>query len=141
MCIRDRASGTPLPPKSSGTDNQQAMLQREAALAQIKAHPEWSTDDVSQFIKTGSTNAPAATEVPPPQSSIMSAIQPALMARQPGDVPTVWNSQPEAAAPAEQAPPAPAGGKVRVQHPNGTFGFIPAEQVQDALNQGYKLAK
>ena len=89
---------------------------------------------------TGTTNAPS--EVPPPQSSIMSAIQPALMARQPGDVPTVWNSAPEAAAPALPAPAAPpAAGKVRVQHPNGTFGFIPAEQVDDALKQGFKLAQ
>lgn len=33
-----------------------------------------------------------------------------------------------------------AGGKVRVQHPSGSFGYIPAEQLQDALSQGFKLA-
>jgi hypothetical protein len=43
---------------------------------------------------------------------------------------------------AGQAPAAatPTGGKVRVQHPGGSFGYIPAEQVQDALSQGFKLA-
>ena len=142
------ASGAPLPPKSSATDAQEAELQRQAKMAIITkgvTDSGWTPENVTQFIKTGSTNTPAATEVPPPQSSILSAIQPALMARQPGDVPTVWNSAPEAAAPAaapataDQAPG--AGGKVRVQHPNGTFGFIPAEQVQDALKQGFKLAQ
>lgn len=44
-------------------------------------------------------------------------------------------------APAAQTnAPAPAGGKVRVKHPQGGFGYIPAEQVQDALSQGYTLA-
>ena len=136
------ASGTALPPKSSGADQQQAELERQAKIETIKKGLDngWSPEDVTRFINTGTTNAPS--EVPPPQSSIMSAIQPALMARQPGDVPTVWNSAPEAAAPALPAPAAPpAAGKVRVQHPNGTFGFIPAEQVDDALKQGFKLAQ
>lgn len=41
----------------------------------------------------------------------------------------------------QPAPRSPSGGKVRVQHPNGQFGLIPADQVDAALAQGYKLAK
>lgn len=38
-------------------------------------------------------------------------------------------------------PSAAPAGKVRVQHPNGQYGYIPAEQLQDALDQKYKLAQ
>ena len=55
------------PPKPTPDHNetQQAILEREAAMAQIKGHPEWSPEDVGRFVKTGSTNAPPpAMEAP-----------------------------------------------------------------------------
>ena len=75
------ASGLPLPPKSSGADMQAAELQRQAALMQIKMHPEWTPADVAQFVKTGDTNAAPAAALPPTAAPAVAA-QPAPAAPQ-----------------------------------------------------------
>jgi len=53
--------------------------------------------------------------------------------------PSTASTQPAPSAP----PPSPStpGGRVKVRAPNGTVGTIPAEQVQQALSQGYTVVQ
>jgi len=130
-------SGIPLPPKSSATDEQAAELERQAKLKVIEANKDtWTPAQVQAYIKTGSPDLagqgkPAVTQVKDTRG---------IFARLMNNTPISVTNQPTAAMPAASNSPAAPGGKVRVQHPSGAFGYIPAEQVQDALSQGYKLA-
>ncbi len=57
----------------------------------------------------------------------------------PGQTVTTTKRRTPAGSPAAVAP-APAGGKVRMLNPSGVPGMVPAEQVDAATKQGYKLA-
>jgi hypothetical protein len=87
--------------------------------------------------------SPAAPPVTAP-AAVPSPLANALAGGVPPPAPATANpaTTPQAApGPGAGAPAAAAPQMVRVQHPSGAFGMIPAEQVQDALSQGYKLAQ
>ena len=52
-------AGVPLPAKSSAVDAQQARFEADAKLKMLELNKDWTPEQMSAFIKTGSPNLPA----------------------------------------------------------------------------------
>ena len=135
------ASGVALPPKSSAVDAQQAELERQVKLEQIKNGVEnggWTPQDVAQFLKTGDTNYPPAAphNIPPSSTAPAYSWTPGLTG---GTITSALSPQaaPAAALPAAAAPTAPAAQPVVAPvQPSAAMAFNSPLDVKAAYKAG-----